>query len=93
MVMDVNYAQLVLDHLVIIDHVFHWNVKKIKSSDQIWNAHNVNGVQQDHFPTLQEQLVLYNQDQQSMLVVFQVALNSKYLILIDLNVFLAQITL
>jgi len=90
---DVNFAQLVLDHPLITEHASPLIAKRIKSSDLIWNAHNVNGAQQDLFQTLLEPHVLCNQDQQSMLEVFQAALNIKFSTLLELTASHAQITL
>jgi len=59
----------------------------------IWNVHNVNGAQQDLCQIQLERPVLSNQDQQSMLEVSQPVLNIKSSILIEVNVFHAQINL
>jgi len=89
--MDVKYAQKDKDHQWIIKHVLVCNVLLIKSIDQIWNAHNVNGVQLDHFLHLEKLNVSCNLDQQLILVVLKAVKRIKYLILIELNVFHAQI--
>lgn len=90
--MDVNFAQLVLDHQLTTDHALILIAKRIKSSDLIWNAHNVNGAQQDLFQILLEPPVLCNQDQPSMLEESQAALNIKSSTLLELIASHAQTT-
>lgn len=90
--MDVNFAQLVLDHQLTTDHALILIAKRIKSSDLIWNAHNVNGAQQDLFQIPLEPPVLCNQDQPSMLEESQAALNIKSSTLLELIASHAQTT-
>jgi len=83
----VSYAQSVLDHPLITDHVFHLSAKKIKSSDLTFFAHNANGAQLDPSQTQLEPLVSSNQDHQSTLEEFQAAVNTRSSTLTELSVF------